>query len=307
MMTLTAVVASLTVFVSTPASAEGQDLCIPPAQASFQGDGSTYVCVIPGGSGPGNPPGNGGGGGGTPAPPTCPLDSYNGSTLADKPGRSANFCMGPSVCFTTDVYVPYDVPDGPKPNEDSKGKLLWCFSRIIGNAEFIRAFWSDNGEPTLLEQAQTAIGQIDLGAPTINISPTTRTLVNLDTWFWLAGAQREATGSSAFGLVAIATFQSLSVDPGDGRGPFRCDTLPTTAAEAEQDCFYAYGRASLRGTESVDGRPAYGITANTVYSLRFEVNGTPTPVPGAPATLTGPTSTAALRVDEAQTVVRPNR
>ncbi|WP_167008203.1 hypothetical protein [Mumia sp. ZJ430] len=295
---LTAFAAALTA-AALPASAA--PTCTPPAKMVFV-DGE-YKCVIPGGGGPGQPgdPGDDGGGG-PPAPPTCDLEGRQPPSGYDNP--SAMFCIGEDVCFDADHRVPLALPDGPKPNEDSEPRVTYCFDTIMGPPAPRRIFWTGEEEiPSNYEQALEAIGRIDLATPVINISPQNRTIVNLDTWFWATGQQQTQTGSSAFGLVAIATFEHLVVTTGDGN-TLTCEAA-STREEAQRDCRHAYNRASVGGSERVNGRPAYAVTVESLYSLTFEVNGAEVVVPGAPTTLTSPTATAALRVDEVQSVVTP--
>ena len=68
--------------------------------------------------------------------------------------------------------------------------------------------------PSLAEQAQTAFGKLTPAVGTLASNPRTMSLVTLPTWFWADGLQGDLTGSSAFGLVAIARPQSLQVTPG---------------------------------------------------------------------------------------------
>jgi hypothetical protein len=300
LLTITAVVVG-----ATPAEA-ANPTCTPPAVAVFHDDGS-YSCTVPGDGGDDGDDGGGGGGGSAPA---CDLSlTDNSHYYGQDPDSSGTYCRGTTTCFNVAHFTPWEMPEGDKPSEDSEARIEFCYDSLFGGTPTMRRiYWTDADEPpSLLEQAQTAIGQIDLGAPTINVSPAQRTLVNLDTWFWLTGAPERATGSSAFGLVAIATFSDLTVDPGDGSGSFSCRPLPTTASEGQSRCHHEYARSSSGGSASVGGRPAFEVTSNTVYTLRFEVNGDPREIPGAPTALDGPPSTKAVRVDEVQTVTRPNR
>lgn len=247
-----------------------------------------YSCTNPGGATPGDP---GGGGGGGPSEPTCELRG------------EATYCIGTRACWDEPALPPVALPEGERPNEDSVAMAIWCYE---GNVRALEGtYWSDDGEPptpSLQEQAQTALGQIVLDPGTLTTSPDGRTLVNLDTWYWLEGAAAQAQGSSAFGLVATAVATTLSVDPGDGAGAFECP-LVTTSAAAERSCTYVYRRASNRGSAQWEGRPAYAASASVVYELSFAINGTPVTIPGVPATLTSPPATTPVRVDEVQAVV----
>ncbi|TNC47373.1 hypothetical protein [Mumia zhuanghuii] len=280
-------------------------VCVPPAERAYDENGG-YVCIIPGGGGPGRP-GDPGDGGGQPAPPPCLItDSHTvGYGWGDK-NPSAVYCMGQRVCFDVDHYAPLKLPEGEPPNEDSKARvrMCWPIESPLAGPEFDSVFWSGEEEiPSTYEQAMQAIGRIVLPTPDIHISPANRSIVNLDTWFWAEGLPPTESGSSAFGLVAYADFDRLVVDPGDGTGTLSCTA--TTSAAAQADCHHEYVRSSVRGSARVEGRPAFAVSAEAVYALRFEVGGNEVAVPGAPTTLTSPTATAALRVDEVQSVVTP--
>ncbi len=234
--------------------------------------------------------------------PSVPCDLSTGGEA--QAAGAPPYCTNINYCFEAAPGPQPRVPDGPKPSEDSVLRAIWCHTD--GTLTIDRVFWSEDAEPdepTLLEQALEAIGQIDLTAATLQTSPDGRTLVNLDTWYWLDGAQREATGSSALGLVAIATFRTMNVDPGDGTGAFRCD-LVTSAEAAKDSCTYSYRRSSIGGSASENGRPAFGASVTAVYDLSFEIDGEPIPpIVGAPATLDSPAIETAVRVDEIQSTV----
>lgn len=278
-----------TLLVLLPLSAFGED-CRPP-RGHFDLPSGSYICNLPGGGGDDG----GGGSGGT---PLCDLNK-GPNPYGDK-NPSGNFCKNTVTCFNIDHFAPLVLPSGPKPNEDSKARVTMCYE--AGGLTVDRIFWSDDEEPSLAEQARTAIGRIDLGAGTLHVSPTNRTLVNLDTWFWTTGRERIATGSSAFGLVAIATFRTMAIETGDGSTK-NCPWT-TTEAEAKARCFYEYTHSSRNGTVTVGGRPAYRVEVGAIYDLTFEVDGKPIgTIPGAPATLNAPVVTVPLRVDEVQTRV----
>ncbi|GAA3541509.1 hypothetical protein AFL01nite_25010 [Aeromicrobium flavum] len=281
---------------ASPASAAPS--CVPPAVIKWIGV-SEYECVIPA---PEPSPGTTNPGGENPGSPqpTCDLPAAPAPTSLGDHVLEGPYCQGTRFCVTTDLVVPLALPDGEPPNEDSEARYRWCSSG--GTYQLEESWWTGEEEPpSLLERALSAIGQINLATPTLNTSPTGRTLVSLDTWFWAAGASPSATGS-AFDLVATATFSSMTVDPGDGSGTISCP-LTTTRAAAESDCSHAYRRMSSGGTATVGGRPAYSASVRLVYDLSFTVGGNAIVVPGAPATLEAPLDSAAIRVDEVQSIV----
>lgn len=272
-------------------------LCVAPAGPAIADDctidGLVYQCTqtTPGQPGNGGSPGDPGGQGG-PAQATCHLVGQ------------ATWCNGTRACYTSPTLPPVALPKGPKPQPDSTALTDWCYSPDGSSVSPVRTYWSDNGRPKvppLADQARTAIGRLDLALPALQTSPSQRTLVHVPTWFWIEGAPATQTGSSAFGLVAVATAHGLHVDTGDG-GSLDCPWT-TSAAAAEQDCSYTYSHSSWDGSATEDGRPAYEVQARTTWSLRFEVNGTPVTIPGVPTSIDGPASTALLRVDEVQTRV----
>jgi hypothetical protein len=153
----------------------------------------------------------------------------------------------------------------------------------------------------LVDQAREAFGQLVVPKATLVFNPTARTLVNLDTWFWAQDLPTtELTGSSAFGLVAIATPDQLVITPGDGSAPPPCSWV-TVKSDA---CAYAYRRSSVGGSvRGPSGAPAYEATGKATWTVRFELNGAPVVIGGAPTVLTGPGMTAAVQVSEVQTIV----
>jgi len=275
--------------VGSPAAAAGDEHC-------EYDDQGKYHCTQPGTPGEPGTPGDPGDSGSN--QPTCNL------------GGQYTFCVGTNACYYDDWHAPWKMPPGPKPSEDAKPVIRWC---LPGGVEMYgppapTIMWLGGDEPqppSLAEQAQTAIGQIDLTLPELLTSPNGRSVVNLPTWFWLDGANVEQVGTSAFGLRAVATVQDLRIGTGDGSS-LTCPWV-SSSAEAEESCSYTYDRASRDGSASWRGKPAYEVTAQATWALRFEMDGVNIVIPGAPATLEGPSSTAVLRVDEVQSVVSDAR
>ncbi|WP_183101355.1 hypothetical protein [Nocardioides pelophilus] len=288
-LTLGVLVAATTV----PATADDPPVCVPPAQIQVDQNGN-YSCTVVDEGGD-NGGGDGGGDGGGPSEPTCEL------------WGQFTYCVGTIACRDIRWHPPMALPDGPKPHEDSEPRARECDYGVVGGLGpyVVTYYWSDPGEvqpPTLYQQALTAIGQIDLTIPALQTSPDGRTLVYVPVWYWLDGGDGDRTGSSAFGLVATAVLDRIEVDPGDGSGVFDCPWV-TTAEQAEQECSYSYDRASSDGTARWNGRPAHLASVTAVWTLSFEINGTPVTIPNAPATLTSEASTAPVRVDEQGSVV----
>lgn len=257
--------------------------------------------TTPGSPGSGGSNANAGSGSsGTPAPPSCDLGEVSGAT----------WCMGTRACFTKPTLPPLLLATGPKPQPDSQSMTDWCGmpAGISGTISPVRTYWSDSGDPPappLAAQAEEAAGKLNLALLAVRTSPVDRTLVTVPTWYWVTGAEPTRTGSSAFGLVAIATIKTLTISTGDG------DTIscPWTISpeDAAADCQHVYTHASYDGTESWQGRPAYAVSATATWDIHFELNGVRIQIPGAPTTLTGDPTSAVLRVDEVQTLVTDAR
>jgi hypothetical protein len=216
----------------------------------------------------------------------------------------ATFCMGSTPCYMIEGRVPYRAPAGRRPSPEHE----WMI-RICNGANLAQSFdpiWVGPGDepqpPSLAEQAVTAFGNLNPGLGTLAVNPTTRSLVTLPTWFWADGLSgEELTGSSAFGLVAIATPDHLEVDPGDGSGLVTC---PWTTTQTEA-CSHGYERSSAgRGSTTVDGHDAYAASGVAVWDVVFELDGTPVNIPGAPTQLRSPQPmNTGVWVTEAQAIV----
>lgn len=281
------------VLVATTTAAQADPVC------HWNPDG-TYVCTDGGGGGDDGDGDDGGSGGG--GEPTCQL------------WGQFTYCAGTKACRDIPWHPPYALPQGPKPSPDSEPAIRECDLGAPGvyGPYPIEIYWTDSGQvrpPSLYEQAMTAIGEIDLGIPELQTSPSGRTLVFIPVWYWLegggptgSGGSGDRTGSSAFGLVATAVLDHLEVDPGDGSAALECPWV-SSAEQAEDACSYAYERASDDGSTTWNGQPAYLASVTAVWTLSFETNGTPVTIPNAPATLTSEASSAPVRVDEQGGVV----
>lgn len=223
----------------------------------------TYVCyeyadgsVVDGAAG-----GTGGTGGAE--EPSCDLTG----------GLYNDFCQGTSRCFINDPAALQDTADNglseeSKPNPDSYA-VYWECERPDGTT-YELYYWNDD-QPTVTieDRVRSAIGALELPTVEATFNPPGRTLVNLPTWWWAAGAPAgEIRGSEALGLVAIATPRGLSVVPGDGAPSMACP-MSVTKSDA---CSYTYRRAGQ-----------YTATMSIVYDLRFEMGGTTLPAGDVPA------------------------
>ncbi len=256
------------------------------------GGGVDYKTVCPGGE-----DGGGGGGGGGGEGPACDLSQ----------APFDEFCYGSTPCWGNDpaaVQDPTQLAGVPKPSPDAHVAFRSC--RNPDGSSTDTWWWSTGGgEPPIITQARQALGEIDLPGFTLAFNPPQRTIVTLDTWWWVDGpTDAEIVGSSAFGVVAIATPSRVEVDPGDGSAVLTCP-FATAASEA---CSYVYRRASVAGSATAaEGSPAYAAQARLVYDIRFEDAGAPITVPGVPTQLESPWANTAVPVAEIQSLVTSHR
>lgn len=242
-----------------------------------------YVCTEPGE--PGTPGGPRPGGPGGPVAPPCDLEApYD------------EFCEGTAACWgnnPAEVQDPTALEGVPKPSEDAYVAYKAC-KRADGST-YDEWYWTTepNPGPTPAQAAQQAFGELATPPFQPSFNPETRTLVNLDTWWWAEGpSTEEIVGTGALGVRAIGTPDRIEVDPGDGTGVFTCDFV-TTQSDA---CSHVYRRAS---------RPTYDARMRLVYAVRFERNGSPMDLPGLPTQLESSWASASVDVDEVQTIVQP--
>jgi len=242
-----------------------------------------------------------------------PVVGTSGPPPCDVAGASpATFCWGSRPCYYKASVVPYKQPATPEPTPGADWHVRMCFMvdpDFNGQANNFLLGWYGtavwvgqvNEPPPLVDQAREAFGQLDVPAATLVFNPPGRTLVNFDTWFWAQGLSgAELRGTSAFGLVAVATPNELVITPGDGSAPKSCAWV-TVKSDA---CAYAYRRSSAGGSaRSPSGAPAYQASGVATWTVRFEQNGSPVPIAGAPTVLTESKLSAAVVVAEVQTIV----
>jgi hypothetical protein len=229
-----------------------------------------------------------------------------------KSASPATFCLGSAPCYYRSSVVPYALPATPQPTPGATWHVRLCLMPgqpgIAGWVHLAQWIGQSSAPPPLKDQAVEATGQIKMPSAVLSFNPTARTVVNLPTWFWAQGLTSEVLrGSSALGLVAYATPARLEVTPGDGSAVRTCPWVtaqPQVPADQSGPCSYAYPRSSVAGTAlGRSGASAYGASARAVWSLRFELNGAPVQIAGAPSELPGPVMTAPVVVDEVQTLV----
>jgi hypothetical protein len=230
----------------------------------------------------------------------------------------ATFCMGARPCYYDDWHQPYDVPPR-KPAGNPELKVRQCLVTNPAGPSAQMRFGSWDGtpvwlrpgdvgtEPSLVVQARQAVGALRLPRGVLRFSPTGRTFVGFDTWWWVDGLPAgRVEGSSAFGLVAIAAPVGVRVDPGDGGQVLDCPFVRTQEV-AEQDCSSAYARSSVVGTARVGGRPAYLARATPTWRVTFTDAGTPVTIEGFDPVVEGPTVQVPVPVAEIQTIVERTR
>lgn len=253
-----------------PARAAADDYCwYEPVQAP---DGTiSYVkkCTSTTPGDPGNP-----GNGGQDPRAACGLVP----TPPAVPGFGAFYCAGSQACAIKDNIVPLAPPTTPAPpgQEWVAQGCTTCTAGVCAPITTWNLILTGGAQPRpLIVQAQEAFGNLRPPAAGIEHSPTTRAVVGLDTWFWLApGTFGQQQGSSAEGLLAIATPTTTEWDPGDGTGVITCAGAgqPYGGTEAADGaCTHRYGAMS----------PEYNGQVTRHWTVRYVNNGAPVDIPGA--------------------------
>lgn len=261
-----------------------QAACTPGDKPIFDRETKTliYPCERGGNRGPGKG-GHEGTNVGTKAP-SCNLTP------------PATFCRGTAACYIKDSVVPFLPPKSEPPKPDAQWVVRICINTDgSGGGE---AIWLTDDlpvEPPLIVQAQEAVGELRLPKLGMKTNPRGRSIVNLETRFRPTGPVDEPVeGTSAFGLVAIATLETWYVETGEGEVSCR---LPRA-------CVHTYRRGSAgQADRDAAGLPAYGVRSYGVWAIAYEVDGDPVTIPGAQTTIDGPVTTLPLAVAEIQSVV----
>lgn len=249
----------------------------------------TYRTVCPGDEQPGA---GSDADGGSVSAPTCDLSTVEG--VADLP-----FCVGTTACVVNNPshLDPATWPEETRPSPTAIYTWRWC-ETADGEVDYVWLWYEPATQgPSLADLAQQAFGALTTPAFTVQFNPPGRAIVGLATWFW-AGTEQTGrlTGSSALGVVAIATPSRLELDPGDGSG---ARTRPWTTSESAA-CSVTYERASVEAG-------AYTARARLVYDVRFENNGAPLDLTGLPTRLQSPWQATSVPVAEVQALVTTGR
>ena len=211
----------------------------------------------------------------------------------------ATYCVGGAACYIKDSVVPFLPPKSPPPKPGAEWVVRICVNADgSGGGE---AIWLTDDlpvEPPLSVQAAEAVGALRLPRIRFETDPPVRSIVNIETRFTATGDVGDPLeGSSAFGLVAIATLETWHVDAGDG-------TTLSCSVEDAGACAHTYGRASVgQPARDGDGRPAYAVRSYGTWAIAYEVDGDPVDIPEAPQVIDGPVTTVPVAVAEIQSVV----
>lgn len=223
-----------------------------------QPDGSaTYGC-IQWSEGGGGDSGGGGGGGGNATPSCTYQDVYD------------DFCMGDRACFMNDPAVYQDVEeirdrgDSISDKPDDADHIIYVGCIGPDGTEYRNWYWDTEFETvSVRDRLLAAYGRIVLPDVTPVHNPPTRTLVNLDTWWWAEGASSNPiVGSEALGLVAIAEPREMTVS---AAGQSISCPVVTTRSDA---CSMTFRRSG-----------SHVATMRILYDIRFELDGAPFAVP----------------------------
>lgn len=239
----------------TPASADR--VCLKEGLVQ-QPDGSmVYGCIQWSEGTPGDS-GSGGGGGGSTTPSCTYQDLYD------------DFCMGDRACFMNDPAAIQDLEEirergddiSDKPDDADHVIYVGCIGP--DGTEYTDWYWDTEFETvSVRDRLVAAFGALTLPDVTPVFNPPSRTLVNLDTWWWAQGASATpVVGSEALGLVAIAEPRSMVVSAAG-----QSVTCPVVTSRSDV-CSMTFRRAG-----------SHPATMRITYDVRFELDGSPFAVP----------------------------
>ncbi len=240
---------SAVVAAAGPAAAAGGRVCYAQETGGISGGIGYHVSCVQTYGSPGDSTGGSSGSGSLP-PDTCKLKEFLKTSAAIGTFYPA-WCEGTSLCMI------HDPPTEASPAE------LTRFGTLEPPAHVIETFCADAFIPDaggytlaiggvqtprqLLARADDAYGNLRPPPADVHTSPSSPAVVRLATYFWLGAASfREVRGSSADGMVAIATPQSTTWTPGDGGGGIECQRggVPYSPG-APAECTHTYTRASF--------------------------------------------------------------
>lgn len=209
-----------------------------------------------------------------------------------------------SRCWTQPMAEPgpqyADTLNGGRPSADGYWSMQFCDGRSVGYV------WTAGADPAVpaIELARQAANEVVVPNCHVRVAPPPdKLVVRFPTWLWLEGctwAPSSATASvPLLSATVTATPTEVVWDMGDGTRiacegpgvPWRTDAPP----EAQSTyCSYSYRRSS-----SGEPQRAYTLTATVRWALSWSAtNGE-----GGVLSPVLPSSTAAVRVGEVQTIV----
>ena len=200
-----------------------------------------------------------------------------------------NACFNGESCLINDPSrIPEEsVPEGalpPKPGDDYHHAFRRCDTDYVW-------YWTKESEASVEELALRAYGELAAPAFDPTFNPPTRTLVNLDTWWWADGAPAQALSETAGSVTVAARPSHMEVDPGDGSGAFQCDFVTSKT----DTCTHTYQRASTG-----DG---YQGRMRLVWDLTFTDTDAPIDLLGLPTSFSSPWESVTVPVREVQSLV----
>ena len=200
-----------------------------------------------------------------------------------------NACYNGESCLINDpsTISEESVPEGalpPKPGDEYHHAFRLCNSGYVW-------YWTKEGEASVEELALRAYGE--LKSPPFNptFNPPTRTLVNLDTWWWADGAPARALSETAGSVTVEARPSHMEVDPGDGSGAFQCEFVTSKA----DTCTHTYRRASRD--------IGYQGRMRLVWNLTITDSDAPIDLAGLPTSFSSPWESVTVPVREVQSLV----
>jgi hypothetical protein len=303
----------------TAAHADGQ-ICYAEQTDGASGGVSYHVhCRERNGGGGGGA--GGGGGGGAPEADTCKLAEQRAADAANPRGAPlARWCDDEhpeTQCWLFDQVFPEDVgADSIAKVKDVKPPAsageVFCANLHFADPGGATVVINNVQSPRqLIDRANDAYGNLRPPPAKVTTSPGSPSVVQLDTWYWLDDntfGPAPITGTSADGMVAIATRTTSDWTPGDGAGTIECQGAGVQyAAGRTSDCTHVYTKSSSGGPMSdAKGNAAYRGTVVRNYTVRYEFFGVPVIVPGARLTFSSNPDAFPISVAEVQTANSSN-
>ena len=235
-LTLAAVAGSVALFQATSAGAQPSGDPLPTESDNTGGDqtglgptfsGGTTSDGVVAGVGRGSSSGSGGGGSNTGGGESAGVASY----------RPQCTWAPANITNTAGTGASGDVPADGSQIENSDGELGWLRRCGTGDGEFVWLAPAVDPVDLVPGAAARARARLPLPDPVMSPAADVGSVVNLGVWFSIEDpgiTTARATLGTAWAQVQ-GTFESVSIDPGDGSPPVTCEGFGTPYPDGSDD------------------------------------------------------------------------